>query len=221
MMKALISSSAAVAVLSFAQAAPQVPAALETLVGRHVIEFATYLADAHVACGLELREGDDVPFDTSHMSVDATPTVSREEVFGLFNSRQKDYKASVLNDVVTLRPVVGRAAVLDEVFDFGPQSIAKGAVRAENRVMEVLDPLLAGTLVGSSIGTVDRGDALSITLSGGRRTLADALNEVVRQFPRCWYVTTRPLDNSTATRITAFGFIFEQASRSRRRIQQP
>jgi hypothetical protein len=179
------------------------------------LEIAFLLADASVPCGIELREADDVyPELPSKPALDRSRRVPIEDFVRAFNSARRDYRASLTDATIVIRPTTGILPFLDSPSAIAEPVTVTGTMDALRRVFSPLDSRLLGPTIGTGIGSeVAKNLTRPFVLdgSGGRRVI-DTLNQIARQVPGAWQTTTRDVNGTP--KMVAFGFIYTDRSRS-------
>jgi hypothetical protein len=139
--------------------------------------------------------------------------VPLSDVAGAFNAHHRDYQASVTNGVFVIRLADSMPRFLDEQSPIATPVVMTGVMDAERAIFAPLDPSLRGPAIGGGIGQrAAQGSRARITLGGSAKSVADTLNEIVRQVPGAWQVTTFKVGGEW--RIAEFGFIYPDRSRT-------
>jgi hypothetical protein len=151
------------------------------------------LADAGVACGLELGASDPwQPPVKPEFGASREPTIAAATFVDAFNTAHSAYRRTVEDGVIVIRPFRNNAAYLDAPSTVGRKTV-RGVMQAAREIFGAINPTINppnGGDIGSLIGQSPEQAGLmtSIVLDGyGRRTV-DLLNDVVKQSPRGWYV---------------------------------
>jgi hypothetical protein len=189
--------------------------------------FVHLLAEAGVPAGLEMRQADFErrfglarPWDRADWSQEKLARQAKvpiEQVVSAFNEHHADYRATIIDTVVVIRPVPQRVTYLDSPAPFG-RLRAVGLMTIAERVFASLDPALdrPGGRPGSSLGQADRGWNLELSVTGVGLTILEALNEIVRQAPgHQWLVVTTAGDTP---RIERLGFVHRNGATSEHAI---
>ena len=191
-----------------------VPSYLVAAARRGPLELAVVLAEESIPAGIEVRESDDVyppPFPQSER--DRTLLVSLSEVARAFNESHREYRASVTDGVFVIRLADSMPRLLDERSMIETPVVITGVMDAERAVFAQSDSRLRGPAIRGGIGRrAAEGLRARITLSGSGKSIAETLNEIVRQVPGAWQVTTFKVGREW--RIAKFGFIYPDRSRS-------
>jgi hypothetical protein len=206
-----------------AQTGNAVPASLLAAAGADPTSFVHLLAEAGVPAGLEIRKTDFQrrfglskpwdPADWTQEKLARQAKVPIERVVSAFNERHAEYRATLIDMVVVIRPVPQRVTYLDGPAPFGRLRVV-GLMTIAERVFASLDPTLDGPggRPGSSLGQADRGWNLELSVTGVGLNILEALNEIVRQAPgHQWLVVTTDGDRP---RIERFGFLHRNGATS-------
>jgi hypothetical protein len=169
--------------------------------------FVMMLAQAGIPAGLEVRASDEIPRGKPNLQFTNNQMVTLIEVVAAFNSRHIGYRAELREGVFVIRPVQNRAAYLDRPSSIGHVTVS-GPMSAAGKIFAPLNPTLNGTggTLGSSINVAgtQMGENTLIDINGHGRTNEQLLNEVVRQSPRAWIVTT---NGDAEARVVKVGFM--------------
>ena len=188
----------------------QVPRALVLESGRPVLEFAMLMANASIPSGIEIRHADATHFRRLRFDQVSGSTVPVSTLVDQFNTTHADYRASMKDGVLVIRPVERTTRFLDERSTLQPVQVT-GVMNALTRVFGQLVPSLAvpSASLGSFLGGVppDLGENVTIDLNGAGRPVLDVLIDIVKQAPRTWYVETEPVDEGANPRISRIGFL--------------
>lgn len=191
-----------------------VPSYLVTAAARSPLDVAVVLAQESIPTGIELRESDNVypaPFPQSER--DRTAMVPLSDVARAFNEHHREYQASVTDGVFVIRLADSTPRFLDEQSTIRTPVLLTGVMDAERAVFAPLDPTLRGPAIGGGLGQrAAQGLGARITLGGSAKSVADTLNDIVRQVPGAWQVTTFKV--GAEWRISEFGFIYPDRSRT-------
>src|SRR5258707_115742 len=92
----------------------QVPAALLPAAQNSPVEFVMAVADASVPAGLEIRSSELFPRRKPEFDLKSEPTRPVAELVQVFNAYHGDYGATIVDDVLVVRPTGKRSAYLDQ-----------------------------------------------------------------------------------------------------------
>jgi hypothetical protein len=194
------------------RAVERVPSYVVAAARRAPLELAYALAEESVPTGIEIRESDvAVHARVSHGEGDRTVTLSA--VAQAFNEHHREYRASVSDGVFVIRLADSIPRFLDEPSTLVNPVVVTGVMDAERAIFAQLDPRLRGPAIGGGIGAVaGAGLRARVSLDGRGKSVAQTLNEIVRQVPGAWQVTTFQVGREW--RVAAFGFIYPDRSSS-------
>lgn len=184
------------------------------------LTFAQVLAHAGLAAGVELTVADHQRFSTQRRrwnpeqwtaeSIGLGETASVDVLVAAFNESHVDHQASADRGVVLIRPVRRRAAYLDSR-PLSGRLTAIGLMRMGEKIFHPLDPRLdaPGGRLGSTLSPVgveiDWGEGREFNVRADGLTVAEVLNDVVRQAPgHAWVVL---VSAGSAPHVLRFGFI--------------
>jgi len=210
------------------------PASLIAMRAADPKTFVEVLAHLGVPAGLEIRQADYRrsyttgqgwhPDDWTREKLARQPSVPLDDVVSAFNRRRGDYRATLMQGVVVIRPTRKPAAYLDSKPAFGRME-GQGLDRVAEKIFAPLDSLLdqPGARVGSRLSAVgaevDFGDALQIAIDARGLSPLDALNRMAAAAPgHAWIVVTT--DDATP-RIGRFGFVHRHGATTTMSVGTP
>lgn len=195
--------------------AAQVPAGIVAAADQEPLAFVMSLADASIPVGFEVPRSHWVlPRRVPDFNVAREPAVPFPNLVQRFNARHADYKATIMDGVVVVRPVGRAAAYLDQPSTLGPVTVT-GVTFAVRMVFSGLDPKWATPPTGGitySGGAGDRwltAERMVFSFDGTGRSVLDVLNEIVKQANCSWYVLTSDGD---APAVLQFGLMYGRGS---------
>jgi hypothetical protein len=214
--RSTIATFVAAVVMAHTEAASQAPSALSVTAKLRPVEFAMLLANAAIPVGLEVDVADRSPSSMPPFDVAKELSAPAPSVVAAFNSNHRDYRATVLDGVIVIRPSANQASYLTEKIG-ADELVQTGAMRALQRVFSGLTPnprlRSEGGLVGSRLGVTgtDAGDYSTVTLRSGT-TVLDALNDIALQSGQGWVVVTAGAGGSAE--IVQAGLLHKRGSKS-------
>ena len=131
------------------------------------------LAHLSVRVGIEVLEADRTPRRMPAFDATYQQPLPIAKAVDAFNASNQDYVATVLEEVVVIRPRTDRVNYLDEPLVI-KDPVITGASAALRRVFSALNPALGrgGAIVGSRpVDPVAAGDYVTITLTPGRSVI--------------------------------------------------
>jgi hypothetical protein len=197
-------SLSAVALLAWQTA----PSQLQLAAGSHPLVFAMMLAHASVPAGVELRASDAKPRGRPDFGFRTEPAITTAALADAFNVTHIDYRATLSDGVLVIRPTGPTAPFLDRPSGIGRVEVT-GVMEAARQLFAGLDPRLAapGGRISSGINLdpSQSGDDVRLVLDGTGRTVIDVLNQIARQSGKVWFVEDS--DDPKQPNVVRFGFL--------------
>ena len=211
MLKYLLVSSALIALPLVVEQPPAVPAGLLAATQQEPLAFAMSLADASVPNGLETSAPVQRPVRKPDFDLGKQATATVDQVVDAFNLHHGDYRASLVDGVVVIRPATNRAAYLDLPSTLEP-TVVTGLMSGVRSIFAGLDPRVAapGGIAGSGLPADERGDFNTVSLDGHGRSIVGVLNQLAKQSGRGWFVVTTK--GAGGLRVRSFGLIHRHGS---------